>query len=127
MKKIIFKVNTKKESSLTSLLKDLNRISCRINIDLENNLVTVENVNDAMIDSVVDLIDNHYTVLSINIDNASTETDDDLIIKKVHFENKCVEEAVNKLLKTSYWAMSNANASETKFIAILQQLCLKSL
>ncbi len=114
MKKIIFKVNTKKESSLTSLLKDLNRISCRINIDLENNLVTVENVNDAMIDSVVDLIDNHYTVLSINIDNASTETDDDLIIKKVHFENKCVEEAVNKLLKTSYWAMSNANASETK-------------
>ena len=70
MKKIIFKVNTKKESSLTSLLKDLNRISCRINIDLENNLVTVENVNDAMIDSVVDLIDNHYTVLSINIDNA---------------------------------------------------------
>ena len=58
MKKIIFKVNTKKESSLTSLLKDLNRISCRINIDLENNLVTVENVNDAMIDSVVDLIDN---------------------------------------------------------------------
>ena len=134
MKKLMFKVGTKKESSLTSLLKEVTQISCRINIDLENNLVTVENVNDAMIDSVVDLIDNHYTVLSINVDNTSPETDDvskecvvaqqpkvlgpqtadDLIIKKVHFKSEYVEEAINKLLKTAYWAMFKEGVSETK-------------
>ena len=135
MKKLMFKVDTKKESSLTSLLKEINQISCRIQLDLKNGLVIVENVNDTIIDSVVDLIDNYYTVLSINVDNtSSSETDDvskecvvaqqpkvldpqtpdDLIINKVRFKNEYVEEAVNKLLKTAYWAMFKEGVSETK-------------
>ena len=111
MKKLMFKVGTKKEDSLTSLLKDITQISCRINIGFENSLVTVENIDDAMIDFVVDLIDNHYTILSIDIDNTSSE-----IVKesKEIFENEHVEELINKLSQTAYWAMSKAEASETK-------------
>ena len=135
MKKLMFKIDTKKESSLTSLLKEVSQFSCRIQLGLENNIVTVENVNDTMIDSVVDLIDNHYTVLSIDINNTSSETveesskgivvakqpqifepqtPDDLIINKIHFENKYIEETVNELLKTTYWAMFKEGVSETK-------------
>ena len=40
------------------------------------------------------------------------ESEDDLIIKKVSFENEYVEEALNKLAKTAYWAMYKANVSE---------------
>ena len=74
MKKIRFKVSIKKEGSVVSLIKEVNKISCRIQIDLENGLVEVENVEDTMIDSIIELIDHYYTISSVNIDNTSDES-----------------------------------------------------
>lgn len=146
MKKLTFKV-TSSEKSVVSLIKEVNKISCRIFIDLENGFVTVENVNDSMIDNVIDLVNNYYTILNVDIDNifeeaakesvipAGVETpvedvektpkeekhepkvvgpqsEDDLIIRKVKFKNENVENRINNLLKTAYWAMYNKNAGE---------------
>lgn len=149
MKKITFKVSTQKEGSVVSLIKEVNKISCRIYLDIENSYVTVENVNDTMIDAVIELVDNYYTILGVDIDNTFEETtavqvapvivesstdenvektiavvaekqptvlepqsEDDLIIKKVEFENEYVEELINKFLRTASWAIFKMNIPE---------------
>ena len=145
MKKLTFKVSTPKEGSVIALIKEVNKISCRLHLDIENGFVTVENVNDSLIDTVIELIDNYYTLLGVNIDNSvennatvpaveeATEvsspteatselestvktlmpqSEDDLIIKKVEFENEYVEQLINKFLRTAYWAMFKMNIPE---------------
>lgn len=150
MKKITFNVSTKKEGSVVSLIKEVNNISCRIQIDLENGFVAVENVEDTMIDFIIELVDQYYTISSVNIDNTSDEStsvetsksvtvvdepksevtieenakhenkptvvgpqsEDDLIIQKVKFENEYVENLINKLIGTVYWAMYRKNIPE---------------
>jgi len=156
MKKITFKVSTQKEGSVVSLIKEVNKISCRIYLDIENGYVTVENVNETMIDAVIELVDNYYTILGVDIDNTFEETtavqvapvvvessadttadaveetvnettevvaekqptvlepqsEDDLIIKKVEFENEYVEGLINKFLRTAAWAMFKMNVPE---------------
>lgn len=150
MKKITFKVSTKKEGSVVSLIKEVSKIFCRIQIDLENGFVAVENVADTMIDSVIELIDQYYTISSVNIDNTSDEStlvetsqsdtvvdepksevaveetaepenkptvvgpqsEDDLIIQKVEFENEYVEDLINIFMRTAYWAMYRMNIPE---------------
>ena len=142
------------------MIKEVNKISCRIYLDLENGYVAVENVSDTMIDAVIELVDNYYTILGVDIDNtfeentekqvapvvedSTTDTtddavdetveevaeetaevvvqkqptvlepqsEDDLIIKKVEFENELVENRINSFLKTAYWAMYNRRATE---------------
>ena len=145
MKKMIFKVSYPKEGSVIALIKDVNKISCRLQLDIENGFVTVENVNDSMIDNVIELIDKYYTLLGVEIDNsvesdvivptveAATEasaqdeivlepeatvktlgpqTEEDLIIEKVEFENEYVKQLVNKFLRTAYWAMFKMDIPE---------------
>lgn len=159
MKKLTFKVSSPKDRSIVSLIKEVNEFSCRIYLDLENGLVTVENVNSTMIDDVIELVDNYYTILGVDIDNTSEEpsdeqnipavsetvkqhvvekttveepdvqepvktadenqhtvlepqSEDDLIIKKVEFQNEYVENRINNFLKTAYWALYNKQATE---------------
>lgn len=159
--KITFKVSSPKKDSIVSLIKEINKISCRIYIDIENSYVTVENVNDTMIDDAIELVDNYYTILSVDIDNTFEEstqkqvapvievytsdttdttveetvveevaeesgevevqkepkvfelqTEDDLIIKKVEFENELIQNRINQFLKKVYWVMHNKKATE---------------
>ncbi len=69
MKKLTFKVSSQKDGSFISLIKEVDKISCRISFDFENGFVSVENVNDIMIDSVIELVDNYYTIVGVDIDN----------------------------------------------------------
>lgn len=145
MKRLTFKVSTPKEGSVIALIKEVNKISCRLQLDIENGFVTVENINDSLIDTVIELIDNYYTLLGVDIDNSvesnitvpaveeatgvssqteatsepestvktlEPQSEDDLIIKKVEFENEYVEQLVNKFLRTAYWAMFKMNIPE---------------
>lgn len=125
MKKLTFKVSSQKSSSVASLIKEIDKIPCWIYLDFENGSVTVENVNDTIIDTVIELIEKYFTVLSVNIDNTVEEplaekqskvlepqSEDDLIIKKIEFRNKYVENLINKFLSTAYWALFNKNISE---------------
>jgi len=156
MKKIIFKVSAPKENSIVSLIKGVNQISCRIHIDFEASFVTVENVNDTMIDKVIELVNNYYTITGVDIDNTFEETtekqvvpvvtkttddtveevveeianeivevvtekqptvlepqsEEDIIINKVKFENEYVENLINKLLQTAGWAMFKMHIPE---------------
>lgn len=74
MKKLTIKVSSLKNSSIVSVMKDVNKISCRIFIDFKNGVVAVENVNNSVINDVIELVDNYYTISSIDIDNTFEET-----------------------------------------------------
>lgn len=69
MKKLTFKVSSKKDGSFIALIKEVDKISCRISFDFENGFVSVENINDIMIDSVIELVDKYYTIVGVDIDN----------------------------------------------------------
>ena len=69
MKKLTFKVSSQKAGSFISLIKEVDKISCRISFDFENGFVSVEDVNDIMIDSVIELVNNYYTIVGVDIDN----------------------------------------------------------
>ena len=77
MKKLKFKVSSPKDGSVVSLFMEVNKISCQIFLDLKNGFVVVENVNNSMIDNVIELVDNYYTILSIDIDNTFEEITQD--------------------------------------------------
>ena len=83
MKKLIIKVASKSStdnSTVVSLIKEVNRISCRIFVDIENGLVTVEDVDNSMIDNVMELVDNYYKILSVDIDNTYEEITKEQVI-----------------------------------------------
>ena len=92
MKKLTFKVSNPKEGSTIALVKEVNKIACRLQIDIENGFVTAENIDDTMIDTVIELVDNYYTLLGVDIDN-SLETNTTVSIAEetmdvlVHAEN----------------------------------------
>lgn len=69
MKKLTFKITSEKVVNIASLIKEVNEIACRINFDIENCLVTVQDVEEKMIDTVIELVNNYYDILSVDIDN----------------------------------------------------------
>lgn len=126
MKKIIFKVSSQKDFSIASLMKEVNKVSCRILFNLAEGFVTVENVDTNMIDYIIDLINKYYSILSVDIDNTietvkkednvtvikEPKSQNDLNIKNIEFENKYIENLINKLLKTASWALYTNNTAE---------------
>lgn len=74
MKIMTFNVKLKEESNIISLIQEIDRISCRIQIDFENDSLTVENVETDMIDTVIELVNQYYTISIIKIDNTSDDT-----------------------------------------------------
>lgn len=181
MNRLTFKVNGPKDGNISPLLKAVTKIRCRIYLDVENGFVTVENVHDELIDSVIDLINEYYVLLGVEVDNlvedeevceeeavqetgeervvvsvtefseecpegrdvpaeeyqaevtddpvivsveefppepkeVGPQSEDDLIIKKIEFQNPAIEAAMNKLLRTAYWAMYKQCGSEKEIV-----------
>ena len=152
MNKIIFKVSTKKEGNVVSFMKEINKISSRIQIDLEAGLVTVEDADNAMIDSVMEVINQHCNILNVIINNTSDEptsvepsqsvaivdesnlktnveetaepeneptvvspqSESDLNTQKIELKDEYVEDLINKLTKTVYWALYKKNVLKSE-------------
>lgn len=159
MNKLIFKVSSSKSTDIANLLKEITKIECKIKFDLEHGIVTVENVNDNHIDMVIDLINNYYILLEVEIDNLNpnnpnesmqfstnsvqsenttlplckenTATSDEnqlalendldnpasavpenFVYNKISFQNTNVENALNKLAQTAYWAVYKHGETE---------------
>src|SRR5699024_7610341 len=126
--------------NISGLIKAINKIACQLKLDIENGFVVAENIDESTIDVVIDLINNYYTLLGIDIDNSvendvnvanddekvavstqkesvstpkrlEPQSEDDLIIRKVEFKNEYIEQLINKLLRTISWAMFKNNAT----------------
>lgn len=125
MKKLTFKVSSQKNYSIASLIKNINNISCRIYLDFEKGFISVENVNDDIIDTIIDLVNQYYAILSVDIDNTfeksakqniisdikevinesiaehqTTALDSDLVVDKFNFQSEYINNSLTALLKT---------------------------
>ena len=95
MKKLFFKVSQIKDDSLLPLLKEINKISCKICINLNKGMVDVENVEENMLETVIGLVNDYFSISSIDIDNTgetATKTND--TEKMTDLEAELSEEAV---------------------------------
>ncbi len=148
MNKLTFNVKGPKEGKISSLIKDVTKIRCRIYLDIENNQVNILDVCDEHVDSVIDLVNTYYEILGVDIDTICEEEippeesnndevikeepntvekgasdvataivpvevepqkPEDLIVKKVEFQNQMVEDALNQLARSAYWAIYKQN------------------
>ncbi|MBR3152135.1 MAG: hypothetical protein IKF52_00750 [Clostridia bacterium] len=76
MKRMIFNVTPKRDFSIPGLLREINKISCSIELDFANDVVDVKDVSDELIDSVCGLIDSNYEIAKIQILNQEEEKAD---------------------------------------------------
>lgn len=115
MDTVIFKIEKWKSESIANLLKEINEISCRLYIDFEKGVVTAKDVNNDVIDTIIGVIDKHFVIESISVDNTTNQekselNENDRVVK---FSDKDIENLLNeKLIKTIVWAMSHGMSSE---------------
>lgn len=115
MDTVIFKIEKWKSESIASLLKEINEISCRLHIDFEKGVITAKDVNNGVIDTIIGVIDKHFVIESISVDNTTNQekselNENDRVVK---FFDKDIENLLNeKFIKTIVWAMSHGMSSE---------------
>lgn len=115
MDTVIFKIEKWKSESIANLLKEINEISCRLYIDFEKGVITAKDVNNDVIDTIIGVIDKHFVIESISVDNTTNQekselNENDRVVK---FFDKDIENLLNeKLIKTIVWAMSHGMSSE---------------
>ena len=123
MKKLVFKIGQIKDDSMLPLIKEINKISCKIYIDLKKGVVAVEHVEENMLETIIGLVNGYFTISSVDIDNTiETETSDaektmalepdvsEDFVRKVG--NEYVDNKIDTLLRTAYWALYTRHANE---------------
>jgi len=83
MKEMTFKVSSPKENALLSIIKQVNKMPCRFTFDLTQGFIVLGNVDDNLIDNVIDLINNNYTIEEVYINNTSESIVEIPIFEKV--------------------------------------------
>ena len=127
MKKITFKVSSTNAecSSIIELIKAINDISCRISLDIKYGTIIVENIENEDTDLVIDIIDNHFAILSVDIETtanrinsipflnlAAENANVDILVSKVMFNSEYIEKILNSLKRSVAWALYKKGASE---------------
>lgn len=127
MKKLTFKVKLVKDNMIATLIKEINKISCRTIYDTVNRTIVIEEVEDGEVDEVMDFVNNYFTVLSIDMDNVqkkaieeNQDMDKDLIGQNSEYiENMQVKSCMNKLMKTACWAIHNKSVDEEEICSYI--------
>ncbi len=129
MKKITFDISSFKNDNIRKFLKGISNISCKIQYDILNKVIVVEDVSDSEIDTVIDLIESSNNISSISINNIeeskeaahenattvadkTTFSEDNIVIEKVECKSEYIKQLVEKLLKTVYHVLYINKATE---------------
>ena len=137
MKNLTFKVSLPKNLSISSLLKELNNISCHISVDIKGNVVSVKNTDEQFLDVIVDLVEKYFQIEVIYINNIFEENKNEQKLEdifeptaaetvkesSIHQEDIFIENLINKLLKNL--TISNDNLSLKMLLRFYQQLLMK--
>ena len=62
MKKLTFKVDMQNKQDIIALTKEVNNLTCRIQIDIENGFVIAQEIDEVQIDTVIELINKYYSI-----------------------------------------------------------------
>lgn len=110
---------TKRESTnMSSLVKQMCSLKCRINVDSLNGKISIVDMDDDNVESVIDAINEAFDIIAVDIvptvvipePEPPVVTEDSIEFEKLEFNNAEVREQANKLLRVIYWAMYSNNA-----------------
>lgn len=112
------KITQKEGSSMSSLVKQMCALKCRIKVDAHEGDISIEGMDDNNVENVIDSIDEVFNIVGVDIVPAveipepeeHVVTAESLEIAKIAFSNKEVEDQVNKLMRVIYWAMYSSKA-----------------
>lgn len=98
---------------MSSLVKQMCSLKCRINVDSANNNISISDMDDNNVEKVIDAISDAFDITDIDIiptvvppePEKTVITKDSIGFGKVEFSDAEVQEQVNKLLRTIYRAM----------------------
>lgn len=104
---------------MSSLVKQMCLLKCRINVDSVAGNISIVDMDDENVESVIDSVSEAFDIIGIDIvpkvvvpePEPPVITEESLEFEKLKFNDKEVQEQANKLLRTSYWAMYSSNAS----------------
>ena len=126
MKNLTFNVSTPQNLPISTLLKELNNISCNIRVDVKGNVVSVENAGKQFLDAIVDFVEKYFQIESISINNLLEKDKSEQNVSElksadtvkeftINHDDVFVENLINKLLRT----ISNDNISQKDINEIL--------
>jgi len=106
-------VNKKESTNMSSLVKQMCSLKCRINVDSINGNISIIGIDDDNVESVIDAISETFDITDIDIapnviihePEKPVITEDSIEFEKVEFNDAEVQEQVNRLLRTIYLAM----------------------
>lgn len=125
-----FKITQKDGTNMSSLVKQMCKLRCRIKVDAQQGEISIEGMDDNSVENVIDSVDASFNIVGVDIvptvgfpetqelvettETIETQepvvTAESLEIEKIEFSNKEVEERINKLLRVIYWTMYNNQA-----------------
>lgn len=113
---LTFKISSKENTNICSLVKQIVALNCRIKVDTEEGILVASGISENDIDKVINAVEETFAITAFDTvpDIEVPEpiiTEESLQIAKIEFSNLEVEEQVNKLMRTIGWAMYSCNAS----------------
>lgn len=118
---LTLKVTTKENANMNNLLKLMCSLNCRIKIDSENGEISIKEMDDNNMDSVLDAIKEVFDIKCIDIIPAETTNkpektmipEDSIEFKKMKCSDTDIERQINNLLKVADRAMHSVNAKSS--------------
>ena len=112
------KITQKEGTSMSSLVKQMCALKCRIKVDAQEGDLSIVGMDDNNVENVIDSIDEAFNIVGVDIvptveipePEEPVVTAESLEIAKIEFSNKEVEDQVNKLMRVIYWAMYSNKA-----------------
>lgn len=103
---------------MSSLVKQMCSLKCRINVDSLNGNISISDMDDENVESVIDSIDEAFNIIAVDIvptvvipePEPPVVTEDSIKFEELEFNNAEVREQANKLLRIIFWAMYSNNA-----------------
>lgn len=113
-----FKITQKESTNMSSLVKQMCALKCRINVDTIKGEISIDGIDDGIVENVIDSINEAFNIDGIDIipgvEIPETEepvvTAESLELSKIEFSDEGVENQLNKLQRVIYWAMYSSKA-----------------
>lgn len=129
------KISQKEGTSMSSLVKLMCSLKCRMKADTHKGELTIEGMDDNNIENVIDSIDEAFEIVGVDIvptvelpePEEPVVTAESLEIPKIEFSNKEVEDQANKLMRIVYWMIYSNKAQPRDMCQYLMSTCAEIL
>ena len=119
MESVTFHFDPKTKISLMRVFSATSDVNVKLDIDLKNNAIVVHDLDEDQFELAQTFIQQFGKIKSITMDNVCTSPsgeednkDVGLVINLLNPETLLLQETINSLMRTIYWAVHNQNVPE---------------